>query len=299
MWLKSDDYDYIKDKNYLSVTSLIKPTKQFILGSRVTNLQTNLIDRVSTSQGQAVHTAIALAATKIDLLPPNLRNLYELNPVKPDPDKIQVYMEQRAFKEFLGYRIGGKFDYVQDGVVHDIKTTSTMSWNNANSLEYYKLQGSLYRWLNPDIITKDYMVVDFIFGNWTAAKINVEENYPPHKLSFKVIPLYSLEETEQWLTNKINDLTRLLDESQDNIPDCSPEEMWQDPPVYKYYASPDKLGRSTKNFTSEEEARKYRALQAKGVVLTVSSRPRKCGFCSGASICKQKELYESTTSPSN
>ena len=35
VWLLHDDYDYVKDENYISATSLLKSTKQIILSKRI------------------------------------------------------------------------------------------------------------------------------------------------------------------------------------------------------------------------------------------------------------------------
>ena len=38
LWLAHDDYDYVDKPNYISVTTLIKPIRQIILGMRVAKI---------------------------------------------------------------------------------------------------------------------------------------------------------------------------------------------------------------------------------------------------------------------
>ena len=63
---------------------------------------------------------------KLDLL--NTQIIHS-NPSKEflasNPKAIPVYMEQRAYKELLGFKVSGKYDFVAEGKVQDFKSTST------------------------------------------------------------------------------------------------------------------------------------------------------------------------------
>lgn len=132
---------------------------------------------VQSRIGSAIHDAIERAWTTnhveaLSLLGyPN--KVIERIRINPDPkhvteDIIPVYLEQRANKQVGKYIISGKFDFVGDGRVEDFKSTSTFTAINNTNDEKYILQGSIYRWLNPQLITKDEMAIQFIFTDLTS-----------------------------------------------------------------------------------------------------------------------------------
>lgn len=304
VWLVSDYYDYTRTG--LSVTQLLKPIKQTILARRVP-IEAQVADVTSMIQnrlGAAIHDSIEKAwltnhETALGLLGFG-KGIISRVKVNPDPTKLKdgeipVYLEQRSSKEVHGISVSGQFDFVGDGAVEDFKSTTTFSYIKGTKDDDYIMQGSMYRWLRPDIITKDILTINFIFTDWQKAQARSQpDKYPQSRVTKKVYPLKSYAETEQWVKNRVNQLITLADADEDDLPPCSDEELWRSDPVYKYYANPEKANqpgaRSTKNFDNEAAAKAHLADKGfVGVIKTVPGEVKACTYCAAFPICKQKD----------
>ena len=155
------------------------------------------------------------------------------------------------------------------------------------------MQGSIYRWLNPDIITSDTIHIQNIFTDWSRSAAKTQKNYPPSRLMQNTYELLSLKDTEQFILDKTNEINRFRNSPDDEIPFCTDEELWRSPPKYKYYSNPDKTnGRSTKNFDSFSEAQAHRDAAGKGIVLTELGKVKACNYCPAFKVCEQRKLYD-------
>ncbi|AMD43396.1 hypothetical protein ZC03_009 [Pseudomonas phage ZC03] len=304
-WLMSDEYDYIYDPNYISVTTLMKPLQEIVLGPRAKDVapeELDISDRIASALGSSVHGAVERVWETRDLLEKSLIQLgfdvedinsIEVNPKLPDPSKEQVYIEQRSFKKIEGFTVGGKFDAVLGGIVHDIKTTSVWAWIKSSRDDDYRLQGSIYRWLNQDKITEDVIRVCFLFTDWQKGMVGTVEGYPETRCAFKDIELMSIQETEKWVRNRLKQIKKLRELPAEEMPPCTDEEVWLEKPTYKYYSNPLKTdGRATKNFDNHLDAIAYLEEKGKGVVLTSPPRAKKCkDYCNAFLVCKQKDNF--------
>lgn len=301
VFLATDSYDYVGDANYISTTSLIKPLRQLILASRIKQEDTtvDLVNMVPSRIGSAIHDAIERAwktnyrgAMKLLGYPKRVIDRVVINPSKEEltDDTIPIYLEQRSFKKVGKWLIGGKFDFVGDGRVEDFKSTSTYTAINKTKDDDYILQGSIYRWLQPDIITRDEMAIQFIFTDWSAAKANSDPSYPQARIQQRVLKLKSLAETDAFIKRKLRLIEQYWDSPEEEIPYCTDEELWRSDPVFKYYKNPAKTNRSTKNFDTKQEA--YQRLAEDGHVGIVVEQPGQvtaCRYCPGFRLCTQKD----------
>lgn len=299
IFLATDHYDYVPGT--ISATKLLKPTRQLIMAERVPpEMQvTDIADLISARTGTAIHTGIedawqnhyVRAMQKLGYKQEMIDKI-RINP-KPGTLKageVPVYMEIRSEKTIAGKRVVGKFDFVGNGALEDFKTTSAYSYMSGNKDFDYAMQGSIYRWLNPDIITKDVMSIQFIFTDWQRAQARQNPNYPQKKTETKRYKLIPTLEVEAFVTKKINDYEKYRELPDAQIPYCTDEELWRDPPVWKYYKDPSKMTRSTKNFDNETEA--YDRCKADGNVGMVVHNPgqaKACLYCPGFAACKQKD----------
>ena len=306
VFLATDNYDYSDDDNTLSATALIKPLRQLVLSNRVNveDAAADLIGMLQSRMGSAIHDAIERAwkenhveALKILGYPPKIIERFRINP-KPEeitPDIIPVYMEQRAKKKVGKYTISGKFDFVGDGRVEDFKSTSVFTAINNTNDEKYILQGSIYRWLNPQLITKDEMAIQFIFTDWSAARARSEANYPQQRTMQRILPLKSIQETDAFVRRKLTLLDQYWDAPEADIPHCTDEDLWRSAPVFKYYKNPTKMTRSTKNFDTQQEAFMRKAEDGNvGVVIEQPGQVTACKYCPAFSACKQKDTLIAT-----
>lgn len=301
VFLASDFYDYVDEPNTISVTTLMKPLRQIILSGRVPQEDAH-IDLMSMSAsriGTAIHDGFEKAwitnyANAMRALghPESLINKIRVNPPKTEnlAGCIPVYLEQRATKQVGKWNVTGKFDFVGNGTVQDIKSTSTFTFTNQTNKDKYPLQGGLYRWLNPEIITEDYMSIHYIFTDWKAVQAKTDPNYPQQRIISQTYALKSVEEIDMWVKRKLRQIEHYIDAPEDQIPDCDDAELWRSEPQYKYYKNPDKQARSTKNFDTYQAAM-LRLVEdgGTGIVKTVPGQVTACKYCSAFPVCTQKD----------
>ena len=309
VWLAADNgYDLVPHPDTVSATGLMKPVRSIVLSRRVaTNLvSTDIADMVPAKLGTAVHTAVEEAwlyhrdqALHNLGVPPQIAAKIVLNPdpgqVLPD-DAIVIHMEQRTAKMITvddkDWTVSGKFDAVVEQTVEDVKTTKTYNWIKGSNDVKYGLQGSIYRWLNPEIIIEDHINILMIFTDWSPLKAKADPTYPQKRVIVKKVPLMSLEETESWIRAQLTNLHRYLDKSQEELPQCTPEELWMDPPKWAYYKDKTKLVRATKLFDNAPEANLKLAQDGnKGLIVKRDMEPRFCRYCPAVSVCTQAEGY--------
>lgn len=105
------------------------------------------------------------------------------------------------------------------------------------------------------------------------------------------IELLTIPETERFILDKLMDI-----ETQGALTDqglmrrCSPKELWQSDPVWKYYKNPKNKNRSTKNFDNKNDA--YARLSedgSVGVVVEVPGEVKYCPYCPAIGACEQAD----------
>lgn len=314
VWLVHDEYDYINQPNYISATGLMKPLRHILLPKMIPVDQRkpeDVEDYISRALGHSIHDSMEKAWSQKEV---NLRRLgypqsvidrVLVNPTDEElaavTNPIPVYLEQREFRDFRGYTIGGKYDAVTDGIVNDTKSTSAFSWVSGGRTDDYQIQGSIYRWLDDGRrerglkprITEDYMRINFVFTDWQKMQAKTNPGYPQRRVEQKEIQLLSLKETEDWIAERIALIEKYTGRPEAEIPHCTDEELWRSAPVYKYYSNPlNTTGRSTKNFDSQAEAFAFKASKGgAGVVITQPAEAKRCAYCPAFDICTQKDSF--------
>jgi hypothetical protein len=306
VWLASDEYDHNDDQNVISTTTLLKPLRPTILAARVQDSEdakVDLVSRLKSRMGTAIHDAIERSwvnkdnVTKVMLDLGYPKRVVESVVVNPDPttvtdDVFPVYLEQRVHKDIAGMTVSGKYDGIYNGTVEDIKTTGTYSYVKGNKVDDYILQGSIYRWLNPTIITNDVVRINYIFTDWSPAQ-SYQKGYPESPVLTEEYELMTLAQTEQWIRNRINQLRNLWDAPESELPFCTDADLWREPPVYKYYAkSKSEQTKSTKNFDNSLEAYNYYSSKGRvGELVEVAGKVKACKWCKAFTECSQKNQY--------
>ena len=311
VWLLHDEYDYVNEPNYISVTTLMKPLRHIILPRRIPRelVETDVSDFIARALGHSLHDSIEKSWVKgykrsLALLgyPEKVIERVLINPTPEElastPNAIPIYLEQRAKKTVTvngkTWTVGGKFDMVAEGIVHDNKSTSAYTWVYGGRDEEHQQQGSLYRWLNPDKITEDFIRINYIFTDWQKSQAKQNPNYPQKRVESKDIVLLSEAEVQRWVEWKLQLVMKYWDAPERDIPNCTDEELWMSDPKFKYYADPAKTsGRSTKNFDSLLEANAFKAEKGnKGIIITVPGEPKRCDYCDAFPLCTQKDKYQ-------
>ena len=305
VWLADSTYDHQDEiPNYISVTSLLKSPRQLVLGSRLNagNFEAvDVADKMASKFGTAVHDSIEDAW--VNRYQENLLRLgypghiVERILVNPEPHHlyegcIPIYMEKRSYMTVGKYTIGGKFDFVGDGILDDFKSTGVYSYTSGCNEWKYRLQLSLYRWLNPDIITSDHANIQFIFTDWKKheALFKASKGYPSTRMHQHKVRLMSVPETDLWVRRKLEHIDLLMDAPEAELPLCDRQDLWQDECVYKYYKNPEKLTRSSGNFDTMAEATiKWIEDGRKGVIKEVYGPAKGCLYCEAFKLCSQKD----------
>lgn len=305
IWLLNDEYDYIDNPKYISATTLMKPLKQIILAKRVPveNRGFDLSELIAARMGTALHDSIEKAVntnmSKALRMLGYSSHVISKVLVNPSPqqlaameDPIVLWTEIRSHREVGKWTVGGKFDLVAEGIPQDYKSTSAYSWMYGGRDEDHRLQLSIYKWLNPEKITEDYGIINYIFTDWMKATAAQNPKYPPSRLMSKNLALTEPSEIQQWAENKLGLIDKFMDAAEEKMPDCTQEELWMSDPAYKYYANPaNTAGKSSKNFDNLAEANLHLKTKGVGVVKTITSEPKRCGYCPAYEACKQKDRY--------
>jgi|TARA_B110000211_G_scaffold224582_1_gene275790 hypothetical protein len=298
VFLVNDTYDYDSRDTAISTTAMLRSVRSIILSMQHDTLEkeVDIIDLAASKLGTAFHDACESAwknpeALKIALTAigkEDWQNRIKINSKVLSKEDIPVYIEQRHEKKLGEYTITGKYDVVVNGRLSDYKSTSVYSVIFGSNDQKYILQGSIYRWLSPNIITDDYMDIEFIFTDWSKAKALQQRDYPQNRVMTKTYPLMSLEATEQWLTTKLQTIQAYLNADQEALPECTDEELWATSTVFKYYKNPSKLDRSTKNFDTLGAANARLTIEGSvGVVKEVRGQVKACTYCNALNVCNQ------------
>ncbi|WWC82018.1 putative exonuclease [Burkholderia phage vB_BpP_HN05] len=308
VWAMFDEYDYVSGvENYISVTTLMKPLRQIVIPPRIPQEKqgrADVMDFISSALGKSLHDSVEKAWTKgyADNLralgyPDSVIEKIVVNPAyTPSDDQIPIYLEQRVLKKFMGFTIGGKYDLIADGLLQDLKSTTAYTWLYGGKDDDYQLQGSLYRWLNQDKVTEDFIRINFIFTDWQKMSAKQNPKYPQKRVEYKDIPLMTVQETENWVRTKLNQIVMHKNTPEPQLPRCTDEELWRSAPQYKYYSKVETAqagGRATKNFDTLVEAKTFWMVEKGGVgtVKTVPGEVKRCGYCPAFNGCTQKDEY--------
>jgi len=300
--LAHDDYDYDPRPNAISATTLQKSIRQIILGKRAvaTDMIEDISSKVSSSYGTAIHDAVEKSwlngnhkqALRKPGYSTNTIERFKINPTPEEltDDTIAIYVEQRTERQLGKWIVVGKFDFVGDGVLEDHKTTGVYTYIKKGYVDKFRRQGSIYRWLNPKIITHDQMIINFVFTDWSKLKSTIEKDkgYPAERLMRVPIPLMSLSETQKYIEDKLKDFEANMSTPEPDLPLCTKEELWQDATVYAYYRNADATGSSTKNFDNFAEAQiRFNKDGGTGIIKIRTGVVKFCAWCPAASICSQ------------
>ena len=301
VFLMYDDYNYDERSNSISATGLIRPIRQLVLAQQnPTEAKTvEISELVASRMGSAIHKGCEEAWTDLPTVKKALKalganddaaNSIRINPAFAKHGETPVYVEQRIEKTIDDFIISGQYDLVLDGVLNDFKSTSVWTYIFDSSADSYIKQGSIYKWLSPDKITSDYININYIFTDWSAAKAREKKDYPQFKAITKKYDLWSIEETENWIRNKLDTYKLHLNTPQEGLPECTDEELWATEETFKYYKNPNKLDRSTKNFKTMDEALIRKSEDGDvGIIKTVPGTVKHCPYCPVVSICTQAE----------
>lgn len=269
----NDPYTYTGN---ISVTQMISPPRlRWLLIRHYEELEEDATDRIWTLLGSAVHAILERAEDK-------------------HSDDLQ---EVRLEAETNGWVWSGQADIWQaPDALMDYKVTgawATMVDSKPEWEAQLNLLAFLYRHAGFPV-TKLNIVA--IIRDWTKFKMMQSDDYPRRPATMIDIPLWSDLQCEEYAFKRIA-LHKRAEALEDNeLPLCTPEEMWEKPT--KYAVMKDKNKRATRVVECAKEAEEllahHQGKQPKAkfkIVERKGERTRCLHYCAVSYFCNQYNEY--------
>ena len=265
---------YSKGKAHLSVTQLLNSPKIVALTKKFEEeIEQDASDMVWSIFGSAVH-----------------------NVLEHGKDENHI-VEQRIHKEYEGWNISGAIDLQvvnPKGIdVKDYKTTTV--WAVMNEKFEWEVQLNIYAGLVEDVkrIPVTSVGIVAIIRDWNRRESTTREGYPEAPIKELPIRLWSKEERDEFIANRIalHSACEFAIETDGELPDCTPEEMWEKPTVWAVRKNGNKRAHSL--YETEELATAALADLGDNYEIEVrkGERTRCENFCPVNTWCTQYKTY--------
>jgi hypothetical protein len=218
-------------------------------------------------------------------------------------DKNHI-VEERLHLEYEGWHISGAIDLQElepNGTmtVSDYKVTG--AWAVMNEKDDWHRQLNIYGWMVEKVkkVPVGKLQIIAIIRDWSARDAASKEGYPQSPVATIDIPLWTFEEREAFITKRIYDHgTALFEmETDGEMPDCTPEEMWEKKTSYALKKDGNVRAKSvhetleeaeTALAKSEETAKKNEKF---AIEVRQGERTRCRSYCQVSPFCTQYQNY--------
>ena len=266
---------YNKGKAHLSATQLLNSPKIVALTNKFNEeLEQDASEMIWSIFGSAVH------------------NILEHG--KDDNHLV----EERLHIQHDGWHISGAIDLQiinSEGIdVRDYKTTSV--WAVMNEKIDWELQLNVYAWLVEKVknVPVTSLGIVAILRDWKAREKQQKESYPEAPIKEVPIRLWTMEEREAYVSNRISahSSCEFELETGGNLPDCTPDEMWEKPAVWAVRKTGNVRAKSLHD--SEESALLALEELGKGyeIEFRAGERTRCESYCLVNTYCQQYRDYK-------
>jgi len=218
-------------------------------------------------------------------------------------DKNHI-VEERLHLEYEGWHISGAIDLQElepNGTmtVSDYKVTG--AWAVMNEKDDWHRQLNIYGWMVEKVkkVPVGKLQIIAIIRDWSARDAASKEGYPQSPVATIDIPLWSFEEREAFITKRIYDHgTALFEmETDGEMPDCTPEEMWEKKTSYalkkdgnvRAKSVHETLEEAEKAMAKSEETAKKNEKFA--IEVRQGERTRCRSYCQVSPFCTQYQNY--------
>lgn len=239
----------------ISVTKLIDTPQRRVLHKQFSNLIVeDVIEKMYSMWGQVAHGILERS------------------------DK-QAIVEERLYMEVGGWKLSGQLDrlLVADEAIEDWKTLSVFK----KQTKGFEEQLNIYRLLaHRNGFTVNHLRVFAIYRDWRRYEAKRGGDYPPIPFQTIDIPVWSIEDTEKFVANRVA-MHQAADKGE--VVECTDEERWATPTTYALMKEGGK--KATKVALTSEEL----GDPPKGFVIeTRLGGYRRCAeFCDVAPFCSQ------------
>lgn len=194
------------------------------------------------------------------------------------------------------FSISGTADLYEDGIIYDYKTVSVwtlMFLDDEKIAEFAsQLNTYAYAYRKQGMEVKGLRIV-LIMRDWQASKAKYDAKYPQSQVKVLEIPLFSQEQTEKYLKERVTYLMSFKDIPDNELPFCSPKYRWAKPSKWALM----KEGRKSavKLFDNQDEAES--AMSATGdtkyyIEERKADEWKRCEYCSARAFCNQTQYVE-------
>ena len=252
--LKSDDYDYQSDR--VSVTTLIdSPYIAKLRKEHWKEIEEDVSDRIWQLVGSAIHYMLEKADTENTLI------------------------EQRYTAEINNKKVTGKVDYYNNDTkeIQDFKVTSVWTLIYKDRVIEWEKQLNCYAYLMQSMGYKiNSLKIIAILRDWVQSK-SKEDSYPDKQIQIIDIPLWSIEEQEKYIVERL----KLFDTDYT----CSPHDRWAMPDTWAIKKKTRKTAMKVCN--TEKEAKEYLASVGGDYIEFRQGKDRRCEmYCNVNKFCK-------------
>jgi hypothetical protein len=206
-------------------------------------------------------------------------------------------VEERIHVEFDGWKISGAIDLqevYEDGIViNDYKTTT--AWAVQNDKPEWEEQLNIYAWLVEKAKEKPIkgLRIVAIIRDWSARDAVNREGYPQAPVVIIDQPLWLFDHVEKFILARLKQHGEAYFESETegNLPDCTPEQMWEKPTTYAVIKVGGKRAKSV--HSTQRDADADLATAGKGYEIQVrhGERTRCASYCQVSRFCSQWQKY--------
>lgn len=265
---------YSKGKSHISATSLLNSPKIVTMLKKYDDeLEQDVSDMIWSIFGSAVHNVLEKGADEHNLV------------------------EQRLHAELDGWHVSGAIDLQvvdPDGIhIKDYKTTSV--WAVMNDKPEWEQQLNIYAWLvavNKKVPIKSLQIVG-ILKDWSKREAERKPDYPQRNVTVVDIPLWTFEEQEAFVRGRIakHSAAEFAMETDGELPDCTPQEMWEKPPVWAVIKQGNTRAKSLHSTPEEAEIAKKELGSMYEIQIRQGDRTRCRDYCLVNKWCKQYKDY--------
>lgn len=286
--LEESKYTYSNMGADYSVTDLIKPTKVTLLTQRHKHElpeDSNATTQVQSIIGTGTHRQLDYLTRRYAARNGGL---------------IELRTEIRLWDKFLGRKVTGQFDgwlsMNGEALMYDYKVCKTWKLIFAD-YEDWERQLNLYTYMGALVGMETTQAgIIAVLKDWQQGKI-YEKDYPKENYIGVPIPLWTFEEQERFLFERLQTLIDnepLLDEE---LPDCTPKEMWET--EEKFAIMEPKKSKATRLCSSEEDVERYlkwrkdhgKEIPKYKIEHRPATRKRCAEYCNLKQWCPQWQAY--------
>lgn len=256
------------ESDYTTTQLAGTPARQLILKREHWNdLTEDVCERIYALSGQSKHVILERAAEYCD--------------------EYEFFAEKRFYIKRHGKKIGGQIDLYDktDCVLWDWKETSVyVSYRDIK--DEWIFQGNINRlMLEENGFPVKRILNVALYRDWKKSQVGTKKGYPPHQVQQFEIPIWPSEDTEEFISRRIEEFER----AKAILPECSSEERWYSGDKFALVKIGNK--KATKLFDTEREATNHQEVFDMTKGYKVEFRPgvnRRCNdYCVVAERCAQ------------